>query len=119
MKSIGIDIVKTSRIANLFDKWGDRFLEKIGIGAEHIKSKRYTYEHLAGIFAAKEATFKALSAVGIKTSLKDIKVVKENGKPMVKLPFRIKNKLSVIGANRVHISISHEREFAVAVAIIS
>ncbi len=103
--NIGIDIVSISRIKMIIDKWDNKFIDRIYTERE----KRFCYDRknfeecFAGRFAMKEAVFKALNDEKIK--LKDIEFI--DGKIYVK---------GVLKEN-IKVSISHEREFAVAVAI--
>ena len=108
----GIDIVNINRIIKSIEKHGDRFTEKILSPDEIVKIPRVKkYEYIAGRFAVKEALIKAagmsLPFTGI-TILND-----EKGKPFVAaIP---SDKIDI---TKVHISISHDTDYAVASAII-
>ncbi len=110
MKSLGIDIVSIKRIENIYKKFGNNFLKKIlnpyeMKEIEKIKNKKRKIEKIAGIFAAKEAIIKCLNK---KIYLNEITIsYTKNGKPYCKI-----NNRNII------ISISHEKSFAVAVALI-
>ena len=78
-----------------------------------------TAQTLAARFAAKEAFGKALGTGLSNLSLKEIMVVnKSNGKPEMKLFGTAKEALYKSGADRIHISLTHERENAVAMVIL-
>src|SRR5699024_1174418 len=73
-----------------------------------LKSKNFSVESVAGVFAAKEAMAKAMGEGIGKLGLKNLEIYHENnGKPYGKY----KNQA-------FKLSISHEREYAIAVAVI-
>ncbi|MBO4705299.1 MAG: holo-ACP synthase [Spirochaetaceae bacterium] len=116
----GIDIVKNTR----FEKWlqNEKILERFfhSDEIEYVKSKKATgAEHLAARFAAKEAYVKALGTGFVGINLKDICVQNEpSGKPVLKLESTAQEKLVESGASTVHLSISHEREYTVAMVVL-
>ncbi|MCX7715970.1 MAG: holo-ACP synthase, partial [Endomicrobia bacterium] len=79
------------------------------------------YQHFAARFAAKEAVIKSFG-LGILNGLrlKDIEVINDkNGKPCIKL----NNKLAFIVSKKVrfrkiHLSLSHFNEYAVAFVVV-
>jgi len=76
-------------------------------------------EMLAARFAAKEAYGKALGTGLANIKLVEITVVnKDNGRPEIKLFGTAQSALKNSGADRVHISITHEREFALAMVVL-
>ena len=76
-------------------------------------------EHLAARFAAKEAFVKALGTGFVGINLKDICVHNEpSGKPVLKLNNTAEEKFVQSGAAFVHLSISHEREYTVAMVVL-
>ena len=82
----------------------DSFRKKVFTENEIMHCK--TAESFAGIFAAKEAYFKALGT-GIKFPITDVEVAyDENGKPYLN---RIENS---------DLSVSHDNEYAVATVIL-
>ncbi len=60
---IGMDIVLISRIERMLNRYGERFLQRIYHPSEieNSRSRKKNAEYLAGCFAVKEATLKALS----------------------------------------------------------
>lgn len=114
IKGIGIDLVDLKRLKEISD---ERFIHRI-LSDDELKfyqtinddSRKLTY--LGGRFAAKEAIFKAVSK-GDKTAYyKDFSILNnEDGKPYV-----ISKHLSL--DLKVHISITHTSEQAVAYVII-
>ena len=57
----GVDIVEVFRMKDAIEKWGKSFLSKIFTQREikYSNSKRFSYQHFAARFAAKEAVVKA------------------------------------------------------------
>ena len=116
---VGVDIVKTSRFLSWEkdEKLLLRFFAKEE--ADYICSKK-TLAHLslASHFAAKEAYGKALGC-GLKgMALKDISVYFDEGKPKLKLENNAKTLFEKIGGNVIHLSLSHERDNAIAFVIL-
>jgi len=107
----GIDIVNIKRIKKSLSKYGEKFIQKVlsEKEIEEIPTVKKE-EFIAGRFAAKEALVKAS---GIALAFNTITILNDtNGKPyIVKLPDEIKNK-------KVHISISHDSDYAAAFVII-
>lgn len=114
--SCGTDIVEIDRIKESIENLGDRFIKRVFTEKEieYCESKKtQKYQHYAARFAAKEATFKALSKkIKDKYEIcwKDIEVENDKqGRP----------KLNVIGIDLkdvedIDISISHCKLYAVA-----
>lgn len=107
----GIDIANISRIKKSLEEYGDRFIAKI-LSAEEIKiiPSMRKEEFVAGRFAAKEALVKA---AGISLQFSLITILNDkNGKPFIaEMPESIANK-------KIHISISHDTDYAAAFVII-
>ncbi len=108
---VGVDIVEIDRISKSVRN--PRFLARVFTAQEvvYCRSRKNSAQHFAVRFAAKEAVWKA---VGEPTLLhRDIQVRnKANGKPEVVFPKRF----AKLGP-RVSISLSHGRDYAVAMAI--
>lgn len=105
---VGIDIVDVKRIRKVLDKYGDRFLDKVFSEEEKglFKKRKNAQLSIAGRFAAKEAFIKAK---GMKAPLKEIKILQLMDKPYI----------DFYGSIYRGISISHERDFAIAVVVIN
>lgn len=117
---VGIDIIEISRIRDATEK-NASFIEKIYTEneIEYLKSRNFRPEYLAGRFAAKEAISKALGTGIFQYSMKEIEIDRNvNGKPVVILRGKAKQIAQKFGDYKVHISISHSRENAVAYAIL-
>ena len=119
-ESVGIDLVDIARIQRAVERRGERFLKRIFTEREraYCRKKRNEYGSLAARFAAKEAVFKAIGtgwSMGVKWT--DVEVVNDVlGKPEVILRGKVKE---IVGARTVAISLTHTREYAQAVAVLS
>lgn len=118
---IGVDIAKVSRFKKHIN--GDNFLNRFfnRNEADLIRSKgAAASQTLAGRFAAREAFFKALGTGFAGFSIKDIDIINNQyGKPEI-IPSKIvKIKLDSLASSwKIHLSISHESEYAVAQVIL-
>jgi holo-[acyl-carrier protein] synthase len=115
IKGIGTDILEINRFERVYRRWGNKFLNKIfnDIEVLNFSSKKKFLENLAGKFAAKEAISKAYgTGIGSSLSFKDITIKKDSlGKPWVYLKKNSEKE-------RIHISISHSSNHAIAFAIL-
>ena len=116
IKGIGTDIVSIARIAEAVATHGDTFYSRI-LTAEELaqcKKRKDKIAYLAKRYAAKESIAKALGCgLGEALSFKDIVIGHlESGAPTV-----IINRAPFSSLN-VHLSLSDEKEYAVAFAII-
>ena len=126
IKGIGVDIVDIKRIEAAVGRWGRRFLEKV-FTEEEIDScyrKAEPYASLAVRFAAKEAFIKAAGALDektggkIKITFRDIEIVnRASGAPEIRKTGRLAEALSASGIEDVHLSLSHEKEYGIAMVI--
>lgn len=115
----GIDIIEIDRIQNVLSRYGNRFLNKI-FTPDEIQYCRGRSPNLAGRFAAKEATMKALKTGTRGVSWKDIEVIRaSNGAPSIKLYNRALARSESLGVSSLSISFSHSRDYAVASVIAS
>lgn len=117
MKGIGCDIVSVPRIAaQMADK---RFVDKVYTAYEQSCIAAKGAQTAAGLWAAKEAVSKALGTGFVGFCLRDIEIRHdENGMPQPILCNGAKMRSETIGAKEIHISISHEKEQALAFAVI-
>jgi holo-[acyl-carrier protein] synthase len=118
---IGIDIIEVERIKSSFEKFGDRFLQRLLLPDEiaYCLSYKHPAPHLAARFAAKEAVSKAFGAgIGSQISWQDIEVRrKDSGEPFVALHGKGLELLTRRGGKVVHISLSHTNNYATAIAV--
>jgi holo-[acyl-carrier protein] synthase len=76
-------------------------------------------QSLAARFAAKEAFGKALGTGLAGILLRDIMVVNQhNGRPEIRVQGTARSALEQSGANRIHVSLTHERDNAIAVVVL-
>lgn len=120
--SIGIDIVEVYRIRASVART-PRFAERVFTEQEraYCESKGVAaVQSYAGRFAAKEAFLKALKTGWRgKITWQDIEVVSdESGVPTLNVKGEAKKILKKHGASRVHLSISHTTDLAVAQVIL-
>ena len=110
----GIDIIEIHRIKDVYLKYPERFMKKVFTNQE-ISYCRGRYPQIAARFASKEAVMKALGT-GIRgVPWKSIEVFRARGKaPEIILHGNAKKKAQELGINRIAISISHSRNYAVA-----
>lgn len=118
---LGVDIVELERIERLHERHGEAFIRRFCRPGEwQPRRGAALIQHLGGLFAAKEATLKALGtgwAQGL--GLRQIEVVRgPGGAPGVRLHEAAADRSARLGAASVHLSITHERSHAVAVAVL-
>ena len=113
---LGVDIIRVSRIRETFERFGQRFALRVLTPAE-AAYVRTNAERFAGRWAAKEAVSKVLG-LGVRgVGWRDIEVVRlPTGQPAVRLSGRARSRAEQLGMGRIALSITHEREYAVAVA---
>ncbi|MEI8334094.1 MAG: holo-ACP synthase [Chloroflexota bacterium] len=114
---LGIDIVRVSRIRGALDRFGERFVARVCTPREaaYVRGRPAT---LAGRWAAKEAVSKVLG-LGVRgIGWRDIEIERlPTGQPAVVLHGRAAARADQLGMGRIALSISHEDEFAVAIAV--
>lgn len=114
---IGTDICDISRVAETWRKFGTRFEEKL-LHANDWRPEKVDAHYLAKRWAAKEAVAKALgTAISGNVTLQDIYITKTaQGKPEAHLSARV---AATIGSGyRLHLSLSDEKNHAIAFAIL-
>lgn len=117
MASLGVDIIELSRIEAAVSRWGDRFLRRIYTEGE-LQFSKSRIPQLAGRFASKEAVMKALGTGTRGVSWREIEVVRARGQaPQIVLQGRAANRAQQMGIYRFSISISHSRDYAIAMVI--
>jgi holo-[acyl-carrier protein] synthase len=118
----GIDIIEVARIASSFEKFGERFVNRILLPDEiaYCLAHRNPAPFLAARFAAKEAVSKAFgTGIGAQLGWQDIEICKkESGEPFVVLHGNGKKLFESRGAKRLLVSLSHTEHYAVATAVL-
>jgi holo-[acyl-carrier protein] synthase len=119
---VGIDIIEVARIRSSYERFGERFVNRILLANEiaYCLSHKVPAPFLAARFAAKEAISKAFgTGIGAQLGWQDMEVGrKESGEPFVILHGGGKKLLEERKARVVLISLSHTQEHAAAVAIL-
>ena len=112
---IGIDLIKTSRMQKLMERFGDKALLRFLCEDEIFLVKNY--KTAAGFWATKEATSKALGVgIGSECSFYDIIISKTpKGAPVIRLKKDIIDKFNIIDTS---VSITHDGDYAIAVVAI-
>lgn len=117
---IGTDIIEIKRIEEAI-KRTPRFVEKIFTEDEREELSKIGNlpQRAAGSFAVKEAVSKALGT-GFRTfGAGDIEVIRDaKGKPKVNLYGGAKELATALGATNILVSISHCKDYAVAMVTI-
>lgn len=119
---IGVDMVRIARIDRLVRRWGVRFVDRVFTPLERDTCfKRASPESaLALRFAAKEAFSKAVG-LGMRSGMRwrDIEVFHhETGRPDLHLTGVAREECSRRGVARVHVTLSDEGEYGIAVVIL-
>ncbi len=117
--AVGVDIADVKRIKASLDRWGERFVARIFSPREAQYCRRHRDEALrfAARFAAKEAFIKCMgSARGLLWH--EIELLNDRkGKPLFRFSDSIRKKLDGKNIQKVHVSISHTAEYAVAFVV--
>lgn len=114
---VGVDIVKNQRIKEAVERFGERFLKRVYTERElrYCKGQQAYYECLSARWACKEAVLKALyQSFNVLLKFSEIEVLGDRGKPATVNILR-----EGFENVRVFVSLSHEREFSVAIAYVS
>jgi holo-[acyl-carrier protein] synthase len=113
---LGVDIIKVDRIRASIERFGERFAKRVLTPAEQ-RYVRMRPETFAGRWAAKEAVSKVLG-LGVRgIGWRDIEVERlPTGQPSVRLHGRAAARAEQLGMERIALSISHESDYAVAIA---
>jgi holo-[acyl-carrier protein] synthase len=125
---LGSDLCNIERIQNSLDRFGERFVNRVFTEVERTKAERRPFTRAgtyAKRFAAKEAFSKAVGT-GFKRGvfMRDIGVVNlPSGEPTLRLTGGAKQRLDAMTpaghAARVHLTMTDDHPFALAVVIIT
>ncbi len=118
---IGTDICQIERYRSVYEKYGDRFLKRVLTENEYkyvTSNERNLVSRLTGRFAAKEATSKVLGTGLRGVYFKEIEILREpSGAPKLVLHGRAAKKAKDLNLVNFEVSISHEKDYAIAVVI--
>jgi holo-[acyl-carrier protein] synthase len=120
---LGLDLTEVARVAELIDRWGERFLQRVFQPGEILRGRRHPRafaEHVAGRFAAKEAAMKALGTGWRGVAYKEIVVGRESsGKPRLEFRGRALERARTLRVLAVEVTITHTRTMAAAVVALT
>jgi holo-[acyl-carrier protein] synthase len=118
---LGLDMVDIARIARTYGRFGERFARRILAPTELERLlRRDPVTTLAKHFCAKEAAGKALGT-GVLGPIGFHQIIVEHrrsGKPELRFVGAAAERLARLGAVRAHVTITDERDTAVAVVIL-
>jgi len=119
---IGVDIVEVVRIERAWERWGQRFAEKI-LGDTELRQfaqSRRPVRFLSMRFAAKEAASKAFGT-GFKQGVSPRQIeVQHNsaGKPSLVFSHNVAKLATREGIEASYVSMADETEYAIAYAVL-
>jgi holo-[acyl-carrier protein] synthase len=114
---IGIDATDIPRLAELLERYGERFLQRVFTAGEiaYCTRRRHPAPHLAGRFAAKEAAMKALGTGHSRGVLwKDVEVVRVGGPPRLHLHGGAARRADAMHVRQSLVTITHSETLALA-----
>jgi holo-[acyl-carrier protein] synthase len=118
----GVDLAEVDRIKASFERFGDRFRDRIFTPLEiaYVERKANKFERYAGRFAAKEAGMKAIGT-GWKRGVTwhDFEVVNlPSGRPTLKLHGVAADVAERLGVTAIQLSITHTSQLGMAHVIL-
>jgi holo-[acyl-carrier protein] synthase len=121
--SIGTDIVEIARIAEVLERQGERFIDRILSPSEKLQYQGLSdgVAFVAKRFAAKEAIAKALgTGIGHGVSFQDMVISNdEKGAPTAELSNTAAEIMQSRGGVKMLISLADERHYATAYAVLT
>jgi holo-[acyl-carrier protein] synthase len=118
---LGLDATEIARVAELIERYGDRFLTRVFTEGEiaYCRRKRDPTPSFAARFAAKEAAMKALGT-GYSHGVfwTGIEVVRRHGPPQLRFHHGASARLAALGGNRSLLTLTHSQDLAIAHVIL-
>ena len=117
---LGIDLCEVDRIAAAYARHGERFLARVYRQGEIRRppTSPTFAEHLAGLFAAKEAAMKALGTGMKGVAFTEVAVTRaRGGPPRIALFGRAEARGRRMGIAAAHVTITHTATTAAAVVL--
>lgn len=115
---IGVDLVKISRIQEMTERWGSRFLDRVFTPTEqtYCLRRKFPPVHLSARFAVKEAILKALgTGLRMGTRWTEIETINNAaGKPEVKLWGRTGELAAGKNVSEIFATITHDSDYSIA-----
>ena len=114
---VGLDATEIERVANMIERYGDRFLRRVFTEGEiaYCQAKRDFASSYAARFAAKEAAMKALGtghSRGVYWT--GIEVVRRHGPPQLRFHGGARDRFLALGASDALVTLTHSRDLAIA-----
>jgi len=114
---VGLDATEITRVAEMIDRYGDRFLRRVFTEGEiaYCQRKRDFASSYAARFAAKEAAMKALGtghSHGVYWT--GIEVVRRHGPPKLAFHGGAADRLRAMGGTSSIVTLTHSRDLAIA-----
>ena len=117
---VGLDLIEIARIERALARY-PRFVERVFTDAEraYCESRSNPPQHYAARFAGKEAVGKALGfGVARAFAWTDVEI-EGRPKPSVRLSGRVAAVAASAGAGSIDLSLTHSRELAAAICVVS
>ncbi len=118
---VGVDLVEVERIRKAIAEFGERFVRRVFTADEiaHCEGKADAFLRYAARFAAKEAAFKSLRGRWRKgMRWLDFETLgTESTPPSIRLTGAAAAVQREAGVTALHLSISHDRHYAIAVVV--
>jgi len=114
---LGFDATDIDRVADVIERYGQRFLERIFTDVEiaYCTKRRVPAIHFAGRFAAKEAGMKALGTGHSRGVLwRDVEVIRHNGPPQLQFHGGARRRFDQMGGVSTLLTITHSDDLAMA-----
>lgn len=123
---IGIDIVHIPKFKKALERWKDKLKNRLFTSNEltYCEKRKFSEQHLAARFAAKEAFLKAL---GERKKFGEIEVANNSdGKPIIRISdfrfrnseFKIQNPKSQVQNLKTHLTLSHDADYCIAQVVL-
>jgi holo-[acyl-carrier protein] synthase len=118
---VGLDATEIARVAEMIDRYGDRFLRRVFTDGEiaYCQRKRDFASSYAARFAAKEAAMKALGtghSRGVYWT--GIEVVRRHGPPHLAFHGGADERFKAMGGTSSLLTLTHSRDLAIAHVIL-
>lgn len=119
---VGTDIVELSRIQETWQRFGDRFVDRLLMPEERalFDESKWPVRFLAMRFAGKEATVKAMGT-GFRHGMwiRDVGIVNNDwGRPLVIFSERGRGVCRALGIGEGHVSLTDDAGLVVAFAVV-
>lgn len=119
VRGVGTDLCEVRRVADLLARHGDRFLARCFRPGEIPVGRRTDPATVASRWAAKEAVFKALGGYVGGIPYRDVEITGGGDRrPGVRLHGAALALHRRAGGGTIHLSLSHERDHALAFALV-